>query len=420
MKRTKDNNILKNNNNGITLISLIFTIIVIMLIAAINISILFGDNGVITEAVQASEKQKETDMLDDIGFTWSALEIKYLSQGSNQSKQDYIKNNLKDSLSSKGVVDEASIKTTAAGGTIFKFESNTNNKIYNILRDSTGYFSIIEKYDKLSSIITSENYGDYVKYSAGGVNSWRIFYNDSNNIFIITSDHLHKDSFPEIDSSVTPKPYNIIDTQPYNITFNASEPNATDIDILKSDTAKKYMYSFTTEYETPNLKIISFLLNPSTWEKFTIPNISDHAIGTPTIEMFQASWNSKYPNKIFSFYVPDNEPYIYGYAFPLGYAPLDGTRDEEEKLYLPHYGTTIPDIPSDPDVPTDSLGYWLASPNCAPYSGKYTQLLYIHSRDLKIWGGDPIVNPQQSIRPVVCLNSDVYGLKTESGWELIK
>ena len=87
----------------------------------------------------------------------------------------------------------------------------------------------------------------------------RIFYNDSPNIFIITSDHLHNTSFPEV--APDNPPYNIIATQPYNITFNASTPTGTDIDILKSDTAKKYMYSFTTEYNTSNLKIISFLLD---------------------------------------------------------------------------------------------------------------------------------------------------------------
>lgn len=420
MKRTKDN-IFIHKNTGITLISLIITIIVIILIAAINISIIFGEDGVITEAIQASEKKKESEMLDDIGFAWSELEIKYLSQNSGLSKEEYIKNNLENALNSKGIVTSDSIKTTANGGTVFKFRSNSNNKTYNVLRSSSGQFSTVGEYDKLSNIIKPENYGDYVKYSAGGVDGWRIFYNDTSNIFIITSEHLHKDNLPTEALSGSNPPCKIINTQPYNIKFNTpGTPTSNDISILNSDTAKKYLYAFTTDYNTPNLQIISFLLNTNIWNKFVIPNIADSATGTPTLEMFQASWNSKYTNTPVRFYIPTGANYKYGYAFNTATSswPLDGTNDAEEKLYLPHYGSVIPDFV--PDVPTDSLGYWLASPYCGAYNGIYTQLVYIHSKDIGIWGGDPTINEQHSIRPVVCLNKDVYGLKTDSGWELIK
>ena len=43
-------------NNGITLISLVVTIIVLLILAGVTISMLFGDNGIITMAQKARDE----------------------------------------------------------------------------------------------------------------------------------------------------------------------------------------------------------------------------------------------------------------------------------------------------------------------------------------------------------------------------
>ena len=40
----------KNSNNGITLIALIITIIVLLILAGVSIAMLTGDNGILTQA----------------------------------------------------------------------------------------------------------------------------------------------------------------------------------------------------------------------------------------------------------------------------------------------------------------------------------------------------------------------------------
>ena len=65
--KLKKEGILKNDNKGITLITLITTIIILLILAGISITVLTGDNGLINKAAEAknsSEKSEEKEMLD--------------------------------------------------------------------------------------------------------------------------------------------------------------------------------------------------------------------------------------------------------------------------------------------------------------------------------------------------------------------
>ena len=46
----------KNRNSGITLIALVITIVVLLILAGVSISMLTGENGILTQAVKAKEK----------------------------------------------------------------------------------------------------------------------------------------------------------------------------------------------------------------------------------------------------------------------------------------------------------------------------------------------------------------------------
>lgn len=54
-KKLTRNNI-KNNENAITLVALVVTIIVLIILAGISISLVLGDNGIITKAKDAKEQ----------------------------------------------------------------------------------------------------------------------------------------------------------------------------------------------------------------------------------------------------------------------------------------------------------------------------------------------------------------------------
>ena len=50
----------KSFNDGITLIALVITIIVLLILAGVSIAMLTGDNGIITQAQNAKEETEES------------------------------------------------------------------------------------------------------------------------------------------------------------------------------------------------------------------------------------------------------------------------------------------------------------------------------------------------------------------------
>ena len=55
-------NLIKNSNKGITLIALVLTIIVLLILAAVTISALTGENGIISNATDAKKQtEREND-----------------------------------------------------------------------------------------------------------------------------------------------------------------------------------------------------------------------------------------------------------------------------------------------------------------------------------------------------------------------
>ena len=46
---------MKNNDNGITLIALVVTIIVLLILAGVSVSMLTGQNGILNRAAEAKE-----------------------------------------------------------------------------------------------------------------------------------------------------------------------------------------------------------------------------------------------------------------------------------------------------------------------------------------------------------------------------
>lgn len=116
---------------GITLIALVITIIVLLILAGVSITMISGEDGIITKASNASQKTKEE----------SQKETEALSNVSS-----YIDENV------SGLENNINIPENA-----------------------------------LVNQVTSSNYGDTIEYTANGVTDWKIFYNDESHIYIISS-----------------------------------------------------------------------------------------------------------------------------------------------------------------------------------------------------------------------------------------
>ena len=61
----------KQKNNGITLIALVITIIVLLILAGVTIATLLGDNGVLTKATEAKNEQADATVEEAIKLAWN-------------------------------------------------------------------------------------------------------------------------------------------------------------------------------------------------------------------------------------------------------------------------------------------------------------------------------------------------------------
>ena len=71
MKKKSLRKILQNErrqNRGITLIALVITIVVLVILATISINFLFGENGLVTKAQQATQLTEEASAMEDMGI----------------------------------------------------------------------------------------------------------------------------------------------------------------------------------------------------------------------------------------------------------------------------------------------------------------------------------------------------------------
>ena len=89
MEKKKKQNLFaksKNEAQGITLIALVITIIVLLILAAVSIATLTGDNGILTKAQTASEKTKQETEKEQIKIAYSTVVTDKMEKGEKGEK----------------------------------------------------------------------------------------------------------------------------------------------------------------------------------------------------------------------------------------------------------------------------------------------------------------------------------------------
>ena len=66
----------KSKNNGITLIALIITIIVLLILAGVSIATLTGENGILNKAEKSKEQTIIAREKEEIALAYNAVKIK--------------------------------------------------------------------------------------------------------------------------------------------------------------------------------------------------------------------------------------------------------------------------------------------------------------------------------------------------------
>ena len=257
----------------------------------------------------------------------------------------------------------------------------------------------------------SEIYGAEVKgydcENNAGVESWKLFYADNENVYLMASNYIHKDYCPN-GRYGTP----IADNgNGYYLSIGhiISDYNGTR-DITEKK-IKKLNEGYFNKYGSENsayanMKAVAYMLDTSkeVWGKFA-GDKAEYAIGGPTLELLFKSYNEKYNT---------NNKYQVQAVSPIGYRiSADGGNSFND------YITNSADYLNKEDDlyvidETDKAIYmWLASPS--DETGYC--LLGVHNlgnvtdNDCSFYAG---------FRPVVCLRSNVQLEKQQDGSFLLK
>ena len=124
------NKLMKENNNGITLIALVITMVVLIILASITINIVIGKNGIIERGKQAKEqtiisqyKEKIEMIKIDVRLKYKSIEIT-LENLKNEFESDGQKYwvNIVEQVVDSGI---EKIKLTTRDGYVFYITENT-------------------------------------------------------------------------------------------------------------------------------------------------------------------------------------------------------------------------------------------------------------------------------------------------------
>ena len=113
----------KNNKEGITLIALVVTIVVLLILAGVSIVTLAGDNGLLTRTTTAKQKTEEAGVIENIRLAYQSAKIGEYAENGKTFNQLFLEDLQKTysgaSLNSSG--NEVTID-----GVIYEIDSNGN------------------------------------------------------------------------------------------------------------------------------------------------------------------------------------------------------------------------------------------------------------------------------------------------------
>ena len=300
--------------------------------------------------------------------------------------------------------------------TITGLTEGTEYSIYVIAEDKAGNTTI-------SSAVTAETttpkpitsteiannpeeyYGAYVDYTPqnGAPVGWRIFYADSENIYLIADDYVPNTYAPNASNGLVPTKSgeykinftNILDS--YNGTVDIKGNGTTEYP-GEDERVKKWINhinSYTSTYE--NMKATAYLLDTKIWNKFEDANDKvEYVIGGPTLELFIASFNDTHEEKI-NFKVTDEE----GYEIKM-------EMDSSYKADL-SFMWLMGDINNLYFVDTECIkaySYWIASPACYK-SGQDGYYLFTCNGYYHLGTDDSVYYSGCAFRPIICLKSEI-------------
>ena len=101
---------------GITLVSLVITIIVMLILAGVSLSMVMGDNSVLTQATDAVDETERATVSDEIALGIGAVQTKYYAQYANTTGKITMYEMLTKGLPTNDFVNADTVELYAASG----------------------------------------------------------------------------------------------------------------------------------------------------------------------------------------------------------------------------------------------------------------------------------------------------------------
>lgn len=131
--------------NGITLVALVITIIVLLILAGVTISMVVGQNGVLSQAKSAATNTKDAEAKealelalsgaqgDYVGTDMSDSFFNWLTSGSDKdARANTLKTKLTENISSDFTVSEVSLEQNDSRSATVKITKNSSNYSFTV------------------------------------------------------------------------------------------------------------------------------------------------------------------------------------------------------------------------------------------------------------------------------------------------
>ena len=361
---------------GISLIVLVITIIVMIILAA-SVVITLSNTGVINRASQAVDLTNEAAVQDLAALVWADA---YMD---NKRGTDLV-NEVTTKLGEQGVTsDKWNITVTDTGVSV---TSKTSGSVPT--PGTLGYL-----------INSAEDYGKTIDYNANGINDWKILYEDETNgyVFLITTDTVETlSAFLPASSDLISVPSSITESQKgiYNI-FKLGDKQ---FDLNMSYFNNRFVAKLITDY--------SHYANTAVYGDNVVG-----AIGGPTVELLAAGYNATVgENKIIPI-IDEN----YSVNTDYGFYEFNG----EYGYFINNKNVSIlSGLTTDGLYLLNNKTYWTATPSAYDNGDGIMDVYRVSGTsinggyvDIEAWG----------IRPVVCLKASIPAtVGTTTDFSLVK
>ena len=281
-----------NNQKGITLIALVITIIVIVVMVGITINAVIGDDGIISEAKQAkddyySAENSEQQTLDSAvsAIRRAREEAGMISSGQNGNS---------------GINTNSELENTESG-------NENNNTIANEINGGSvsqddPVVPVTDNTGTIGTAVNSNKYGwKVVGYEAAGL-VWRLFYEDANNVYLISE--TQDGDFPISGIRLYDQDANFDDIPLYSSYQTGASISAQGQALMPLaggaatsvvGTNSSGVNYFVESERGPWAWSTAYLCDITKWETYKTGNAA-WAMGGPTIELFAASYNATHAN----------------------------------------------------------------------------------------------------------------------------